>query len=595
MTVTPTIRRLFAYCLPFLALWFFFAKESPYAKYTLLGENPQPTLCATDSHSATDDFPWESISPTEKLVWIDCYANQQCARLKVPLDYSHPGGASAAMALIRTPSAVPHDSPNYRGPVLINPGGPGGSGVDTVAAAGTLLSTIIGPEFDIIGFDPRGIGRSTPRISFFGSRAERQIWTVESVSTFSVNSSADALARAWARGIVLGQLAGKGDNGSLRFMTTDHTARDMLKIVQAHGRDKLQYWGFSYGSVLGATFAAMFPQHVGRLIIDGVMDSEDYYATKWSKNLFDADKTWMSFINGCVAAGPAGCALHAPTAAEIIEKVDKVYASLRKRPIPVQTDTSSGLVDWSMVRATIFASLYSPYAMFPTLARILADLHEGNGTTLFKLLEQPAFQCACDPAQYQFERLLDATSGIICNDGERVSPAYEDLVGHYGRLSETSSWADVWERPRMPCLGWPDFPKNHFRGPFVANTSFPLLLIGNTMDPVTPLWAAKKMSEGFAGSVVLTQDSPGHCSVASVSICTFIYIRQYFLDGRLPQPGTVCPVDVPLFPPSPSPDVADEDQAQVRFLNSLSAADRRLFEAATELVKMSPVRFLGGI
>ncbi|KAJ6480976.1 TAP-like protein-domain-containing protein [Mycena sanguinolenta] len=595
--MTTSIRRLLAYCLPFLALWFFFA-QGPYVHYRLSGENHQSNIGATNlnAHSAPNNFSWESISPTDKLVWTDCYSNQQCARLKVPLDYSRPDDASAAIALIRTPSAVPHDSPSYRGPVLVNPGGPGGSGVDFVASAGPLLSTIIGPEFDIIGFDPRGVARSTPRISFFASRAERQIWSVESAGISSVNSSADALARGWARGIVLGQQAARQDDASLRFMTTDHTARDMLRIVQAHGREKLQYWGFSYGSILGATFAAMFPQHVGRLVIDGVMDAEDYYATKWSKNLFDADKAWMSFIDGCVAAGPSACALHAPTSAEIVAKVDKIYASLRARPIPVRTDNASGLIDWNLVRGVLFSSLYSPYAFFSTGARILADLYQGNGTSLFEILQQqPAFQCACDPSEYQFERLPEALYGLLCNDGERISPEYEDVVAHYERLSETSSWADVWAFLRMPCLDWPDFPKNHFRGPFVANTSFPLLLVGNTMDPVTPLWAAKKMSEGFAGSVVLTQDSPGHCSIASVSLCTFKHIREYFIDGTLPEPGTVCAVDIPLFPPSPAPDTADEEQTQVRFVNALSAADRNLFEAAKELVEMSPIRFPRGI
>ncbi|KAF7370135.1 Abhydrolase-4 domain-containing protein [Mycena sanguinolenta] len=624
--MTPaSTRRLLAYCLPFLALSLFLSTELAYVNYRISGANRQSQIDTTDlnAHRTTNYFPWESISPTDELIWTDCYSNQQCARLKVPLDYSRPDGASAAIALIRTPSAVPHDSPRYRGPVLINPGGPGGSGVDTVVAAGPLLSTIIGPEFDIIGFDPRGaskpfplhftriqtseptttnagVARSTPRISFFATRAERQLWSVEGASIASVNSSADALARGWARGIVLGQRAGREDDESLRFMTTDHTARDMLRIMQAHGREKLQYWGFSYGSILGATFAAMFPQHVGRLVIDGVMDAEDYYATKWSKNLFDADKTWMSFIDGCVAAGPTACALYAPTAAEILAKVDKIYASLRARPIPVHTETASGLIDWTTVRSVIFASLYSPYAFFSTGARILADLYQGNGTSLFEILQQqPAFQCACDPAEYQFERLPEALFGLLCNDGARISPEYEDVVTHYERLRETSSWADVWAFLRMPCLDWPDFPKNHFQGPFVANTSFPLLLVGNTLDPVTPLWAAKKMSEGFTGSVVLAQDSPGHCSIASVSLCTFKYIRQYFLDGILPEPGTVCPVDIPLFPPTPStdPGFADavEDQAQVRFVDALSAADRNLFEAAKELVELSPIRFPRGI
>ncbi|KAJ6510772.1 TAP-like protein-domain-containing protein [Mycena sanguinolenta] len=515
----------------------------------------------------------------------DCYSDRQCARLKVPLDYTQPDGSSAAIAMVRVHSAVPHNSPSYRGPVLINPGGPGGSGVGMIARAGPLLSTIIGPEFDIIGFDPRGVGRSTPRISFFASRAEREIWSVGDAALESMNSSADALARAWARGIVIGQLAGERDDGSLRFMTTDHTARDMLKIVQAHGRKKLQYWGFSYGNALGATFAAMFPQNVGRLVIDGVLDAEDYYAAKLFSSLIDTDKVWMAFINGCVAAGPNACALFAPTAAEIIEKVDKIYASVRARPIPVRTGASFGLVDRTTVRSAIFTSLYSPHTHFSTMARALADLDEGNGTTLFKIFERPAFECACDPAQYQFEPLLEATFGILCNDGDRVSPEYEDVVADYQNLRDTSSWADVWGRLRMPCLAWPDFPKDRFQGPFVANTSFPLLLVGNTLDPVTPLWAAKKMSQGFAGSIVLTQDSPGHCSISSVSLCTVKYIRQYFIDGTLHEPGTVCPVDIPLFPHSP--EFADED-AQAS--PSVFMADRNLFEAAKKLAEMSLIR-----
>ncbi|KAJ6485610.1 TAP-like protein-domain-containing protein [Mycena sanguinolenta] len=586
-------RRLLVCCVIFVALWLFL-----YAKYRLEGENHRSEFemgAKLETHGdRAEDFSWDSILPTEELIWTDCYTSQQCARLKVPLDYTHPDGASAAIAMIRTHSAVPHDSPSYHGPVLVNPGGPGESGVDTVLKAGPLLSAIVGPEFDIIGFDPRGVSRSTPRMSFFANRAERRIWFAEgaSVQRESMNSSVDALARAYARGMLLGQLAGKQDDGSLRFMNTDHTARDMLKIVQAHGRDKLQYWGFSYGSVLGASFASMFPQNVGRLVIDGVADSENYFATKWSNNLLDADKAWMTFADGCVAAGPNGCALYAPTAADVIEKVDKIYASVRARPVPVRSETSFGLVDWTMVRATIFESLYSPYALFPIVARALAELHDGNGTTLFRILEEPAFECACGPARYQFEHLPDATPGILCNDGKRISPEYEDVLAHYQNLSETSSWADVWEPIRLACLAWPEFSKDHFQGPFVANTSFPLLLIGNTADPVTPLRAAHKMSRGFAGSVVLTQDSPGHCSIASASLCTYKYIRQYFLDGTLPEPGTVCPVDVPLFPSSSAAE-QDENEAQTRF--TLSAEDRSLFEAGKTLAQTRLIRFPRGI
>ncbi|KAJ7499674.1 TAP-like protein-domain-containing protein [Mycena latifolia] len=549
------------------------------------GKNPEPRVALTES----EKFSWGTIIPSEELVWTDCYSDiQQCARLKVPLDYRNPEGASAAIAMVRIHSVVPHDSSSYRGPILLNPGGPGTSGVDFIARRGAQISTIVGPEFDVIGFDPRGIGRSTPRVSFFETRSERAIWLGNAdAKAVSLNASADAVARAYARAIIEGQLAGERDVGSLRFINTDHTARDMLRIVQAHGMEKIQYWGFSYGSVLGATFASMFPDNVGRLVIDGVADSENYFATEWSNSLRDTDKVWSAFIDGCVATGPQRCPFFSPTAAEISENVDKLYTSLRDRPIPVRTNVSFGLVDYSVMRRVIFQALRTPYATFPALAQALADLSAGNATALFNLSEEPPFGCACNESQYRFESVSDTGTAVRCNDGKRMYSTYEDILAHYETMREMSEWADVWEPIRMGCLAWPGFPKDNFRGPFIANTSFPLLLVGNTADPVTPLWSAYKMSKGFNGSVVLTQDSTGHCSISGPSICTQKHIRKYFLEGSLPEPGTVCPV---IGSPFPTDDFRASADAQAML--SLPAADRTLFEAVRELALTTDIRFM---
>ncbi|KAJ7174376.1 TAP-like protein-domain-containing protein [Mycena filopes] len=571
-------------CALSVAIWICFLSETPYPR---LKTHRQASRTA-EGNSLKDGFSWETIIPSEKLIWTHCYSGHQCARLKVPLDYSNPEVASAAIAMIRIHSVVSHDSVEYRGPILINPGGPGISGVDLIARKGSTISTIVGPEFDIIGFDPRGIGRSTPGVSFYKSRIEREVWgsAIES-KVPSINASVDTLARLWARAIVDGNLAAEHDDGSLRFINTDHTARDMLRIVQAHGRDKLQYWGFSYGTILGATFASMFPDNVGRLVIDGVADVENYYATEWSNNLLDADKAWTYFIDGCVTAGPKGCAFFAPTAVEILQNIENIYASLRARPIPVRTNLSYGLVDYSLLRHTIFEALYAPYNMFPILAQALADLSVGNGTTLFKIWEKPAFECACEPSDYGFASVWESESAVLCNDGARMTQDYEGVLAHYEAMSKTSSFADLWEPIRMACLAWPEFPKTTFRGPFIANTSFPILLIGNTADPVTPLSAAKKMSQGFTGSIVLTQDSVGHCSISGPSICTQKYVREYFLNGTLPEPGTVCPVIGLPFP-------ADEWDSSVdeQALLSLSVADRNLLEAVREM--SVSFRFSGG-
>ncbi|CAA7262051.1 unnamed protein product [Cyclocybe aegerita] len=248
------------------------------------------------------EFSWEGVLPQKTLVWQDCYSGLQCARFIVPLDYSEPEGREAIIALVRKPALVAAESESYRGPVLFNPGGPGGSGVDFIITAGDMFATIVGPQFDLIGFDPRGTGRSLPRVSFFKTDVERALWGRMGIRV--VNNSDEGIARTWARATLLGQLAAEQDDGSLRHINTDQTAQDMLRIVEAYGQKKLQYWGFSYGSVLGATFAAMFPDKIARLVIDGVVDSEDYYATLWTQNLVDADKTMEHFFTGCTEGRP---------------------------------------------------------------------------------------------------------------------------------------------------------------------------------------------------------------------------------------------------------------------------------------------------
>ncbi|KAG6890672.1 hypothetical protein C0992_013344 [Termitomyces sp. T32_za158] len=190
-------------------------------------------------------FSWDAVEPSENLIWNLCYEKFECARLMVPLNHSDPTGEKAAIALTRFPSTLPQDSPDYRGPILINPGGPGGSGVEMTIRAGELLSTVIGPQFDILGFDPRGVGRSRPGASFFETAVERELWSGISDGFQVINASTGGLARAWANAAINGQLAWERQPDILGHINTDQTARDMLSIVKAHGREKLSYWGLS--------------------------------------------------------------------------------------------------------------------------------------------------------------------------------------------------------------------------------------------------------------------------------------------------------------------------------------------------------------
>ncbi|TFK64090.1 alpha/beta-hydrolase [Pluteus cervinus] len=549
---------------------------------------------------------WEKITPTKDLVWYDCYSTRQCARLLVPLDYSDENGSQAAIALVRVPSTYPTSSPEYRGPVLFNPGGPGGSGVDMIARSGDAFVKILGSQFDIIGFDPRGksefkplsivmsshylllvtvvflgIARSTPKAQIFPTQAEREVWEADARSLGQVSGA----VHAWARSQITGKLVLERTSDFMKHINTENTARDMLRIVEAHGRSKLQYWGFSYGTILGATYASILPDKIERLIMDGVADAEDYFACRsiavWSNNLRDTDKTMQSFYDGCYSAGPSGCPFYASSPALIQQRLQALYNSISKKPVPIATDKSYGTLDIDRLKGAVFTSLYSPYAKFHTLAQSLADLELGNATAIYQVLETPTFACQCGSETSFSASVNEGTLFVACTDGKPVPSDVEFSRKHYDDMSRSSrDWGRLWSTGAIRCSGWPQFNRTHFQGPFVTNTSFPILLIGNTADRVPIVPRAQKMSKGFKNSMVLTQDTPGHSSFAMPSLCTIQYIRDYFVEGSVPAIGTVCAATG-----SPWPRV----EAEMITQEKLSKKDWELLQATRELSRIFEV------
>ncbi|KAF7304004.1 Alpha beta hydrolase fold family [Mycena indigotica] len=535
-------------------------------------------------------FDWSQLKASSDITWVPCNDHFQCARISVPLDYTTPKLGSATIAVMRLPASVPPTDPTYRGPVFFNPGGPGASGVQSLLGVGPFFTSVFGAEFDYVSFDPRGIGFSTPTTDFFASAAETALWNAGNPSQ-SLNASSDstAVARFWGLSQVQGQLAAQHDStGILKYLTTDNAARDMHLINQKLGFKKVRYYGISYGSVLGATFAALFPDKIERMILDGVLDADGWYQANLTIQASATDATLDSFFTSCAAAGPSLCPFSpstSSTAQDLSNRLTTLTNTILAQPVPVITPGGYGLVDYSRLRQTLFQALYAPYVFFPPLAQALADLEKGNGTSLFAILAQPQFTCgapAPDGTQPTGNPLA-ATFGVQCGDAVEVKDSLEQLDAYYRNAAKLSQFAEfLVGSGRITCSGWKIHRQNRFKWP-VSNikTSFPLLFVANTADPVTPKQSAQKTRANFLGSALLVQDSPGHTSTTAPSLCTFGYFKAYMTNGTLPPPDTTCPVDAQIFgggPPDGSGPVtaaktrvqlSKEDQDTLQVLKSI--------------------------
>ncbi|KAK4554832.1 hypothetical protein LTR86_007980 [Recurvomyces mirabilis] len=526
--------------------------------------------------------------------------------------------ATIGLAVVRKPARVPVSHSQYGGAVLLNPGGPGGSGIGLLVGGGDAIRSKIdtikagdGKYFDLISFDPRGVGLTQPPVQCITNPALAHTWQVRLMEEGVYEASDAAIGRLWSMNEALSASCSlplpRGVPDIREYVSTASVARDMLEITERHGQwreeeakrlvlgmscgkhkqataqeslrgiaertryragtELIQYWGFSYGSYLGNTFAAMFPDRVGRLIVDGVVDAYNYKRTLWSDNLLDTELDWNQFSYHCARVGFPTCLLAnetgETTAEGVRDRVLNITQSLYHNPLPV-IGPKPEVITYSDVKGLIFAALYTPIQAFPYVAYLLAGVEQGNGTEFARLLSiYHDFQCPKEEALMQNIIPLrnkssgpsgpDATRAIACSDGDDQSWVNRTVFDKYVKELNKSSptLGSLWSGLRLACIHYSVRAHHRFEGPWKAKTAHPLLLIGNTADPVTPVKHAINMAKGFEGAVALTQDSAGHCSLSTFSNCTVHHVRQYFQTGILPPPNTTCTADEVPFGPEP--------------------------------------------
>ena len=559
------------------------------------------------------------VSPTEHLEWHACFGEYQCARLDVPMDYNGVIDKRVAVALIKLPAKVPVTDHRYGGPILLNPGGPGGSGVNFIFRFGRHVRRVVDSDldplsttslsdessryFDILSFDPRGINNTTPVVSCFPDEYSRLVFETENRAEGMFGTHDDVFKYKWtrARAMAEGCAARAADIDIGYYVNTPSVVMDMVQIIERHGEwvekeadkilagmprlsaiqakydqaqsyesaasifdrtrwqkgfEQLQYWGFSYGTILGQTFAAMQPERSLRLVIDGVCDVNDYYAGGWMKNLQDTDSILEHFFEYCYQAGPDKCPLYTGSSAADIKTLfeDTLYG-LKGNPIGVPASSTEGpdIVTYSDLKRIIADVVYKPIEKLPILADLVAGLASGNASSFrdYKHDERKApienRQCT-DPKPWSDKCSIgdDAPSAILCLDGDSITEWTPEMYQEYiTQLRGQSEYmGDSWARIRLPCTAWNIRPKYTFDGPIAGNTAHPILYLGNSRDPVTPVRNAYTMSKFFNDSVVVEQDSEGHCSITNPSICTVKAVRKYFQTGEMPEKDIFCLPDV---------------------------------------------------
>ena len=486
-------------------------------------------------------------APVPTLAWKSCGAPFLCATAAVPLDYANPTGAKTSVAMIKLPAANPKAR---MGSLFVTPGGPGGSGVDVVQAAADLLFTpSVLARFDVIGVDPRGVGRSNP-IDCFKTAAEQDaFWT--GVPAFPVGAAEE---QAWtAKYTEYTSLCKQNAGAIASHMSTANFVRDLDLLRQAVHDTGFTYTGYSYGTYVGETYAAMFPLRVRAIVIDGVLDP-----TKWATGPVPVGKsvpfstrlhsdegaysTLNAFLRLCASAGSTRCSLAA--GGSPATKFSTLSARLLASPLQLTgSDGEPVTVTYADVISIVLSALYSS-DYYSDLADLLQDLYTASAPVqtaaeLTRLQARLGIGYADPPADSGFE-------GVACTD--TLNPTDPGAWPVAARRAD--SWFPYFGRPwtyaSQACATWPFADKARYLGPFTKRTAHPVLVIGTKYDPATRYQAAVDVSQLLPSARLLTNNGYGHTSIGSGS-CVNTVMTNYLVSLKLPAVGAACRPDVQPF------------------------------------------------
>ncbi|HEY2175025.1 MAG TPA: alpha/beta hydrolase [Mycobacteriales bacterium] len=482
--------------------------------------------------------PSASAAGQSGIAWKSCkgLGNKfQCARVSVPLDWSQPNGKKIGLAVIRHLASRPSQR---IGSMFINPGGPGQSGVGLVRNSGAELSNAWGAgRFNLVSWDPRGTNDSTP-VKCFANTADRdRFWKGV---TFPYTRAGSLLYQRKA--IQLASRCEKLSGPLLSHISTADTARDLNRLRELVGGQKITYVGLSYGSFIGQIYANLFPTKVRAMMIDGIVDPVDStmsMETNLRNALSSSDEVFGQLIAQCQKAGPKRCALagHGETVAQ---RVAGLFTKVHRAPIPAPHANPPGVLSPTDLQAATFTQLRLPLT-WPVLAKNLEAGVEGDASAL-----KTAAKGTQSPAGMD----ADTASAVVsCAD----APARVPLSAWPAQIARFNQAGELWG----PLLGWglwaqcAAFSRPHtadqYTGSWNAKTKIPIMVVGARYDPGTPYLNAVVAQHRLGNAVLITLNGFGHPSYQVPSKCLDAARVRYLVHLVPPRNGTVCQPDQSPF------------------------------------------------
>lgn len=470
----------------------------------------------TSSDGGTWAHASSPVSAPSAISWSDCTPRgYQCAKINVPVDYSKPSGGTLELSLIRLPA---RDPARRIGSLLANPGGPGGSAIDFMKGWPAALSSDIRARFDLVAFDPRGVGESTPIVCH--DTLQKLVAIDPSPDSDTEWRQAQDAARRFAEDCA------SRYRSLLPFVGTKNVARDMESIRVALGEDQLTYVGYSYGTAIGAVYADMYPSRVRAFVLDGALDLSQGFEDINRLQMIGFERAYQAYLADCKQKSCPLATNGDPAAA-----VDKLLAGVEQQPLAApRADRPSGPGETLL---GIISALYSS-RRWGALTSALRDAEDGDGSGLVELSDD-YLQRNPDGS---YPNLIEANAAVnyvdeACPKDPNAYISMADRLAraapHFGASAASAG---------LLCAFWP-VTADPLTTPRAAGAP-PIVVISTTNDPATPYEWGVAMARQLESGALITNRGEGHTIYAQGVSCVDQAVNAYLLNLTVPEAGKTC-------------------------------------------------------